>query len=460
VSADVVFDLHGTSPADLLPYLGTESSELHEARQRAEVIRAGLGTYVKVHLAIAEAWARRDWRTLGYGSWDEYLTGEYGEELERLRLPSGERLVAVADFRQRGMSTRAIASALGVGKGTVDRDLARAPGGAPEEITGTDGKTYAATRPSTPDTTDGPAGQPVPATPGGDGWDSRPADRPGPATATDPEASVDGGEGSPTPNDPPAGGAGSGAGVPGNPKCEKCGKPIDAQEARAGYARCDGCDPNGGHVRRLLPDETYGQCQVCHPTQDADPAAPVHLETPPPAGSGEVPAGGSAVQAPGAGRPGQPGTPVPDLPAGAQVVDYGDVHVGNREVRVRAGRLTAGDVPVAWLSIVDGDIESEVLALSPLKLELLIGKLEAAHRALVDDLARFAEAPDRSDDPDVWMATSRRGLPYHQPAAANATACGRSMRTGDQLRMSVATGHYEAKPCPRCWPASEPKEQS
>jgi hypothetical protein len=199
--------------------------------------------------------------------------------------------------------------------------------------------------------TDSPAGQPAPATPGGGGWDSRPADRPGSGPV--PNASGDG-----SPDGPPADRA---------------------------------------------------------PTQDADPGEPVHLETPPPAGSGEVPADGSAVQAPGAGRPGQPGTPVPDLPAGAQVVDYGDVHVGNREVRVRAGRLDARDVPVAWLSIVDGDVESEVLALSTLKLELLIGKLEAAHRALVDDVARFAE---------VCMATSRRGLPYHQPAAANATVCG------------------------------------
>jgi hypothetical protein len=146
MTTDVLFDLHGTSPADLLPYMTTELSELREARRRADVIRAGLGTYIRVHLAIGEAWARRDWHTLGYESWDAYLTAEFGEELGKLRLPSGERLVAVADYREQGMSIRAIAKAVHADAKTVMKDLSETP--TPEAVTGRDNKTY--TKPARP----------------------------------------------------------------------------------------------------------------------------------------------------------------------------------------------------------------------------------------------------------------------------------------------------------------------
>lgn len=95
---------------------------------------------------IREAYTSRTWAVLGYETWDAYCTAEFGET--RLRLPREERQDVVASLRESGLSTRAIASATGLSKGTVGRDLATAPVGAVAEIAGTNGKTYAASRPT------------------------------------------------------------------------------------------------------------------------------------------------------------------------------------------------------------------------------------------------------------------------------------------------------------------------
>ncbi len=64
-----------------------------------------------------------------------------------MRVPVGHRHEAVAGLRGAGMSTRAIGSALGVSHQTVANDLASGVKSlTPEEIVGTDGKRYAATR--------------------------------------------------------------------------------------------------------------------------------------------------------------------------------------------------------------------------------------------------------------------------------------------------------------------------
>ncbi|MFB7222433.1 hypothetical protein [Streptomyces sp. NPDC056227] len=96
-------------------------------------------------LLIQEAYTSRAWAALGYQTWDAYCAAEFGET--RLRLPREERQEVVASLRESGLSTRAIASATGLSKGTIGRDLATAPIGAVEEIAGTNGKAYAATRP-------------------------------------------------------------------------------------------------------------------------------------------------------------------------------------------------------------------------------------------------------------------------------------------------------------------------
>jgi hypothetical protein len=302
------------------------------------------------------------------------------------------------------------------------------------------------------------------------------------------------------------------------PPCESCGAVIDGQEARAGYARCDDCDPDGEHSRELLPDETWGRCRACHPTKDADPAEPVRLETPTPAGSGEVPADGSAVQADTtSGRPGQPGcaatgawtdhrhacgrdktdhlgqhvchvcgasftaaevmqadTAAPAGPGGAFAArQFGYVRLADgRDMLVRAAQFADNELPAVFLTIDESRTEVDRLVLPGNEAWTLAELVRAAHRHVddwlsrpipeqtEDDLAEVDEATSLPEDPDVWMATGRRGLPYHKPADDNSTVCGRSMRTGVQLRLNEATGRYEAAPCPRCWPASEPKEQS
>lgn len=94
---------------------------------------------------IREAYTSRTWAVLGYDSWDAYCTDEFGET--RLRLPREERQEVVASLRDSGLSVRAIASATGVGYGTVSRDLAATdPGGSVAPITGVNGKTYSLIR--------------------------------------------------------------------------------------------------------------------------------------------------------------------------------------------------------------------------------------------------------------------------------------------------------------------------
>lgn len=73
---------------------------------------------------IQEAYLSRAWSVLGYASWDDYCTREFGTS--RLRLPREERQEVVSSLREIGMSTRAIAAATGMNQSTVVRDL---PGG-------------------------------------------------------------------------------------------------------------------------------------------------------------------------------------------------------------------------------------------------------------------------------------------------------------------------------------------
>lgn len=142
-------DLLGTSPADLIDRVADQPvATLDQARQRAERVRAGLDSYTRMRQDIADAYACRDWLALGYETWFAYLEGEYGPELRRLT--RDERPAAVRDLRTQGMSTRQIAAATGVDARTVRRDLGQVGHDAPPAaVTGTDGKTYAATRPTT-----------------------------------------------------------------------------------------------------------------------------------------------------------------------------------------------------------------------------------------------------------------------------------------------------------------------
>ena len=69
---------------------------------------------------IVEAYQSRAWAALGYASWDDYCTREFGSS--RLKLPREERTDYVASLRDSGMSLRAIESATGVSRPTIIKD--------------------------------------------------------------------------------------------------------------------------------------------------------------------------------------------------------------------------------------------------------------------------------------------------------------------------------------------------
>lgn len=131
-----------------------------EARALTDQIKVAVeGTWQLVQ----RAYQCRAWESLGYSSWDDYCTREFGTS--RLRLPREERQEVVQSLREIGMSTRAIAAATGASVGTVHAEISsgvqnRTPDPDREDpepeqprlklITGTDGKSYAAQPARTP----------------------------------------------------------------------------------------------------------------------------------------------------------------------------------------------------------------------------------------------------------------------------------------------------------------------
>lgn len=103
-----------------------------------------LTSKINGHLAdlwalVVAAWTGRVWLALGYGSWDAWCRAEI--KTGHLRIPGEERVEVVGTLRQAGMSTRAIASATGMSKDTVNR-VQGVSDETPLTITGTDGKAY------------------------------------------------------------------------------------------------------------------------------------------------------------------------------------------------------------------------------------------------------------------------------------------------------------------------------
>ena len=109
-----------------------------DARELTDRIRLGVEAVWEL---VKHAYVSRAWSVLGYDSWDDYCTREFGNS--RLQLPREERPEVVASMREIGMSTRAIAAATGLGHGTVARNLpSGVPNGTPAPVEGLDGKTY------------------------------------------------------------------------------------------------------------------------------------------------------------------------------------------------------------------------------------------------------------------------------------------------------------------------------
>jgi transposase-like protein len=103
------------------------------------------GLRLRIPQVLAEIHQHRQWEDLGYATFEEACDGYLGGW--RLAFPPAERREVVADLTGQGMSTRAIASTLGVSKDTVQRDQTKAgvSGETPAEVRGNDGKTYTRT---------------------------------------------------------------------------------------------------------------------------------------------------------------------------------------------------------------------------------------------------------------------------------------------------------------------------
>jgi len=119
------------------------------ARQRAGQIRQGMRDYIKTLGLVKQAWEESDWKTLGYGSWIDYLDGEFGAE--RLGLPPEHREKALTELRMAGMSVRAIAETTGKPKSSIGDGLSELSGAGqlttPEKARGLDEKTRPTSRP-------------------------------------------------------------------------------------------------------------------------------------------------------------------------------------------------------------------------------------------------------------------------------------------------------------------------
>ena len=122
----------------------------HDAQNLLDSVAArSLTDQIKVAIEgtwqlVKVAYEGRAWVTLGYESWDDYCTREFGTA--RIRLPREERSEVVASLRESGLSLRAIAAVTGNSVNTIREDVYQTD--TPAAVTGTDGKTY--TQPPAP----------------------------------------------------------------------------------------------------------------------------------------------------------------------------------------------------------------------------------------------------------------------------------------------------------------------
>ncbi len=97
------------------------------ARGPTEQIKSGIESVWEL---ITRAYSLRVWDVLGYASWDDYCTGEFGQT--RLCLPREKPDEVVLSLRECGLSLRAIASATGESKDTIRRSLSGVANETPE----------------------------------------------------------------------------------------------------------------------------------------------------------------------------------------------------------------------------------------------------------------------------------------------------------------------------------------
>lgn len=102
------------------------------------------------HDKLIKAWSEEAWRTMGYGSWDAYCEGEFGDKLAALSREA--RREYAGRLLDDGMSSRDAAAVLGVSHMTVSRDREESrpvTDVTPNEqsVIGRDGKVYKARQP-------------------------------------------------------------------------------------------------------------------------------------------------------------------------------------------------------------------------------------------------------------------------------------------------------------------------
>ena len=122
-------------------------------REQAETITQNLRNALeRAYGLIEHAYKVRCDIAMGYESWAAYVSAEFGPD--GLAVPKSERSKVIALFDVAGMSQRAIASATGVSKDTVNRALNSSVSNetvdsdSPATKTGLDGKERAARKPS------------------------------------------------------------------------------------------------------------------------------------------------------------------------------------------------------------------------------------------------------------------------------------------------------------------------
>ena len=112
-----------------------EVASAEEARKLTDRIRESASTY---WADIAVAYKAHAWLSLGYGTWDEYCTGEFDDIA--VPLPKEGLPAVVRSLRESGLSVRAISSVTGQSKSTVSRQVSQS--GTPAQVQGSDGKQY------------------------------------------------------------------------------------------------------------------------------------------------------------------------------------------------------------------------------------------------------------------------------------------------------------------------------
>jgi hypothetical protein len=134
-------------PAGDLPELpNVEPLSVDDAWRLIDQVKQGISLIVP---AVIELWQRCGWQAAGYDSWNAMCAAEFRVTVQ---LPKSERVKAVQQMTDVGMSTRAIASALDVGNKTVARDQHDTVSfDTVREVTGLDGRTFEVPSPSSLD---------------------------------------------------------------------------------------------------------------------------------------------------------------------------------------------------------------------------------------------------------------------------------------------------------------------